>query len=95
MTQLELIKEARTLVNNATFQQLNGHSREAQLSLILLRELLNTQPELEAGGSDRLSNSVDLALRPLLNPKASAVKQDKQLRLQQAWDKEYNGKQRK
>lgn len=53
MKEFELINRAATLINKASVLAGQGKPSKAQLHLVELRELLNEQHELEAGGSLR------------------------------------------
>lgn len=50
MEQTDLITKAGKLMAEACAYNATGSEEKAQASLVKLRELLNEQPELEAGG---------------------------------------------
>lgn len=51
MDQQALINEAAMLINEASANQSKGFAVDAMTKLVSLRELLNNQPDLEAGGA--------------------------------------------
>lgn len=51
MEMTELLNQVSRLISTASTRNQNGHPDDATRSLVELRELLNAQPELEAGGA--------------------------------------------
>ncbi|MBA7610296.1 hypothetical protein ES703_17503 [subsurface metagenome] len=59
MEQSVLITEACELINQAVTEQGFGRPDDAQASLVKLRELLNAEPELEAGGDQVIEEKLN------------------------------------
>lgn len=60
MEQTLLIDEVSKLINQASERAGAGFPNQARARLVKLRELLNDQPELEAGGACKLRGTFEL-----------------------------------